>query len=154
MAYAIEAIIAKMDTLKKANIEMDIVILLYDIGMLPLTHENRNSLHIECLLLENYQEIFVDKKLDGLGKTISEFGKVAFIQADFFGGGGSQACMVWENGNRIRLEVGNYAINHAIKEIDVNIGCAGKDEFDCLELGRFRHTYKWAEIAVQIAPAG
>ena len=70
MAYTIEAIIAKVETLKKAEIEMDIVILPYDIGMWPLTHENLNSLHIEHLLLENFQEILVDKQLDNLGLSL------------------------------------------------------------------------------------
>ena len=156
MAYVIEAFIAKKDVLKAAplNVKFPIVSLPFDMALMPLDKNLLKSLGIERFLLQNYQEILIDKKLDFIGKSISQSGnRVAFIQARMFAGFRGQACMVWENGDRIRLEVSENAINQAIEDIDDSILSASNiDEFECLNLGRFRYTDEWVEIAEIISP--
>jgi hypothetical protein len=68
-----------------------------------------------------------------------------------FGGNGDQACIAWEDNERVLLEVSKNAINHAIDEIDDNLPTTNKDDqFDCLELGRFRFTEEWIKIAKKL----
>jgi hypothetical protein len=100
------------------------------------------------LLLEDFYEIIPDRQLDSFAGAISKYGKVGLIQANLFGGNGDQACMVWDNGERIRLEVSYNAINNAIIDIEENIWESVKeDKFESLDLGRFRSTQEWAEFA-------
>ena len=151
MSYEIKAILAKTDTFRKAKINFPIVKLPYGIGMLPLSEENIKTLNIRRLLLANFNEILVDKQLDDYGLGISIIGKTVFIQANLFGGIGDQACIVWENNDRTRLEISKNAINHAIDELDDSLPTTfSKDEFDCLELGQFRFTEEWFKIVEKI----
>jgi len=145
MAYVIEAIIAKTEVLESANIKQPIVNLPYGVGLIPLTEEVLQALGINRLLLDNFKEIIVDDELDSLGKSISKEGKtVAFIQANLFAGIGDQACVVWRDGRRIRLEISMEAINSAIEDIDDKIwSVKSDDEFDCLDLGKYRYTEEW-----------
>ena len=148
MPYEIKAIIAKSETFRKANLKLPIVILPFHMGLLPLTKENLQTLKITRLLLEDFYEIIPDRQLDSVVGAMSKYGKVALIQANLFGGNGDQACMVWDNGNRTRLEVSKQAINHAIFDIEENIWeSVKKDKFESFDLGRFRSTQEWAEIA-------
>jgi len=148
MAYVIKAIIAKSETFRNANVKLPIVILPYHMGLLPLTEENLQTLKISRLLLENFYEIIPDRQLDSFAGAISKYGTVAFIQANLFGSIGDQACMVWDDGDRILLEVSKNAINHAIMKIDRSSWNIAKgDKFESLDLGRFRSTQEWADIA-------
>lgn len=148
MAYEIKAILAETFTFRKAEIKFPIVYLSHDIEMLPLSEEVIKTLNIKRFLLSNYNEIHVDKQLDDFGLGISIKGKAVFIQANIFGGNGDQACIVWEDNERVRLEIGIKAINHAIDELDDTLPTTyQKDEFDCLELGKFRYTEEWSKIA-------
>jgi hypothetical protein len=148
MAYEIKAILADTITFMKAEIKFPIVILPHGIRMLPLSEEIIKTLNIKRFLLSNYNEIHVDKQLDDFGLGISIMGTTVFIQANFFGGNGDQACIVWEDNERVHLEISKNAINNAIDEIADRLPTTNKDDqFDCLELGRFRYTEEWSKIA-------
>ena len=148
MAYEIKAILADQITFMKAEIKFPIVRLSHWIGMLPLSEEIIKTLNIKRFLLSNFNEIIVDKQLDDFGLSISKMGTTVFIQADLFGGNGDQACIVWEDNERVLLEISKCAINHGIDEIDDNLPTTNKDDqFDILELGRFRSTEEWVKVA-------
>jgi hypothetical protein len=151
MSYEIKAILARTDTFRKAKISFPIVKLNYGIGLLPLSEEILKKLNIKRLLLANFSEIIIDKELDNFGLSISKHGKTAFIQANLFGGIGDQAAIVWEGDDRTILEVSKNAINHAIEEVDDDLPTRfSTDEFDCLELGKFRYTEEWVKVAEPI----
>ena len=69
---------------------------------------------------------------------------VAFLEAEFFGGWGSQAGIGWQTG---QIVFGPLEANHAINEALRWLGAKpdeGMDEFDTLRLGRYRATEEWA----------
>ena len=78
-------------------------------------------------------------------ELLKHFGnvKIAYIEADYFGGKGEQIAIIWENKKRIYLsDFGDYEINKVLKDFGV-IADNGKDEFDTVGLGRNRRTKEW-----------
>ncbi len=69
--------------------------------------------------------------------------KLAYIEADYFGGIGTQSGILYENGNiSIPSCSGKGAINILLRELGV--WCeVNKDEFDSLNLGIYRRMDKW-----------
>ncbi len=65
--------------------------------------------------------------------------KLAYIETEYFGGVGTQAGVLYENG-RIAVEPsrGEGVINILLRELGV-WRYPDKDEFDMLELGKYRH---------------
>lgn len=65
--------------------------------------------------------------------------KLTYIETDYFGGTGTQAGVLYENGRiAIGPRRGNGTINILLREMGV--WCyPDKDEFDMLKLGKYRH---------------
>jgi hypothetical protein len=67
---------------------------------------------------------------------------IAYVEANFFGGGGEQASAVWIRGTLVLGPlVSALAINEALEKIGVKRGIG--DEFQALGLGRHRFTENW-----------
>lgn len=82
-------------------------------------------------------------ELIALCAAVSENGSVAYVEAEFFGGDGTQAAAIFKNGKELGpTVVATEAINGALAAIGVQ-RLNHKDEFDALELGRHRDTEKW-----------
>jgi hypothetical protein len=111
----------------------------------PLDERLRASLGLDsCPLIDDgAQPAPVPEALSTAGLRYSDSCRVAYIEAEDFGGRGLQASIVWEHGATIRpLEVATYGpINAALRLLGVQR--AGTDEFDALGLGRYRHTDAW-----------
>ena len=88
----------------------------------------------------------------------SNNGPIAYVEADFRGGIGGQASVVWENGavalgplrcnhheGRVPV-IKEWPINRALRHLGV-VASPGRDEFDTLRLGRFSTTEAWADTA-------
>jgi hypothetical protein len=70
-------------------------------------------------------------------------GKFIYVEAEFFGGVGTQACVTWDaNGIPSTPKIDPHAINLALKFLGVQVGDS-HDEFDALSLGRYRDTSNW-----------
>lgn len=92
--------------------------------------------------------------LADLLRRASARGPVAYVEADFFGGIGQQAAVVWDRGEVVLGPVvdppppepppslGESAINQALKRMGVRRGDA-VDEFAALDLGCHRETAAW-----------
>lgn len=103
-------------------------------------------------LLEDVEEIMEPSEagecsgLDGLDSSVvwllknySLHTKLAYIETDYFGGVGTQGGVLYENGSeKIPPQTGNGTIDALLKELGVRRN-PDKDEFDCLELGKYRH---------------
>jgi hypothetical protein len=84
---------------------------------------------------------------------ISQFGAVAYLEAEFFGGYGIQASVIWEGGEIVlgplieKEEAGlrctDAAISQALRRLGVEKEEDAFDEFDTVDLGRRRHTGEW-----------
>ncbi|MFF1615049.1 hypothetical protein ACFVYA_45435 [Amycolatopsis sp. NPDC058278] len=101
-------------------------------------------------------------ELDGFRKAPAGFGHalaagsadgpVAYVEADYFGGSGTQSAQVWAGGQVVlgplRLAVGEpipaegSPISRALRRLGVVKG-EHFDEFDAVGLGRHRETDDW-----------
>ncbi len=71
--------------------------------------------------------------------TLSEGQHIAFVEAEYFGGAGSQMATVWHEGEVAAAEV---TINEALRLLGV-VREGDQDEFDSAGLGRHRRTERW-----------
>jgi hypothetical protein len=99
---------------------------------------------------------FLSSGVDALARRISLTGGIAYLEADIFGGTGTQAVVLWRNGQvclgPVKTEFTanapdpssnpQWPFNQALRELGVDRGGAF-DEFDALGLGRRRHTEEW-----------
>jgi hypothetical protein len=94
--------------------------------------------------------------VEALARKVSHTSPIAYLEAEMFGGTGTQAMVVWRHGE---LSLGpvitqfrwpppdpaanqQWALNHALRELGVDRGSAF-DEFDALNLGMHRRTQDW-----------
>lgn len=156
----LEAVLARNDVARHLTAQLPslrIVRLDQDMRLLPLTE---NVIRVMTPEPWEYPLLFdrhVPEPLAALLLEASRLGAVAYVEADFWGGDGRQACVVWE-GSRIvlgpiieeerlgpRLHEG--AINRALRSVGVSVGPDALDEFDTVGLGRRRRTAEWLELA-------
>ena len=73
--------------------------------------------------------------------------KIAYVEAEYFGGQGGQIAIIWENNKREKfLDFGQDNINEVLKDFGA-IAEKGEDEFLTLGFGLRRHTREWLESA-------
>jgi hypothetical protein len=101
---------------------------LYGIPFLPLTDEDSEKL--PTVLMELYS-------------TLRSQRPVAYIEAEFFGGSGTQANVLFsQNDGGARVNVSDDAINDALAWLGVHPR-DGKDLFNTVGLGKRRETDGW-----------
>ena len=144
MGHHIKAIIGKLTDVRRLAGDWcaKLIELPQDFGMVPMT----------IGFLEDVEELMEPSViedcpgLDGLDGSVicllehySFRTKLAYIETEYFGGFGTQGGVLYENGHeKIPPQVGSGTINVLLKEL----GAWRKptmDEFDCLELGKYRH---------------
>ncbi|MBE1573065.1 hypothetical protein ACFORH_30690 [Amycolatopsis roodepoortensis] len=93
---------------------------------------------------------------DGEFRTVlvacSEHGAVAYVEAEYFGGVGTQSAQVWDRGETVlgplhlaedeQAPAAGSPISQALRRLGVAKG-DHFDEFDAVGLGRHRHTGGW-----------
>jgi hypothetical protein len=98
---------------------------------------------------------YLSAGVESLARTVSHTGPVAYLEADIFGGAGTQAMVAWRDGE-VWLEpattecrwppdpasASQGAFNQVLRQLGVDRGEAF-DEFDALNLGKHRHTEDW-----------
>ncbi|MCZ7647785.1 MAG: hypothetical protein M5U26_21430 [Planctomycetota bacterium] len=159
MAYTLEAFVARKAIFGQAVLcnGMRIVALPQEFALIPFDDELCNAfpgataaLHVAlCKLTPAAAE---------WAAALSRFGPVAYLEAEFFGGIGSQAAVVWQekrvtlgplhtqtvwkDGACSALPLREQAFNTALRLLGVNAD-GHPDEFDALGLGRHRRTEAW-----------
>lgn len=74
---------------------------------------------------------------------LSQYGYIAYIEAEYFGGTGGQSAIVYRNKELIYFaEFSETAINKVLKCFGV-ISHDNLDEFDTVGLRKHRHTEDW-----------
>lgn len=76
---------------------------------------------------------------------------VAYLEADYFGGVGTQFAAVWHHGDLVLGPVvkaahGRSPISQALRRMGVS-AAGNTDEFDAVGLGRHRHVEDWLDDA-------
>jgi hypothetical protein len=103
---------------------------------------------------------YLSAGIEALARQVSHSRSIAYLEAEMFGGAGTQAIVVWRGDQIVlgplttefRTETpqrplsAQWAFNHGLRELGVNKGDA-PDEFDALQLGRHRHTEDWLSAA-------
>jgi hypothetical protein len=139
----LQAFIAKSELLTRtASSGLVVRPLFGPLAILPLVPEAGKQLNIPSLPL-------TDDALEALpaireaGAALSQSGKVVYVEAEYFGGTGTQANCLFENGVLINEPtVHDNAINEALRFLGVEIAGA-IDEFATVGLNRFRSTERW-----------
>ena len=147
MAYTLEAIIARPSVLEKASFgfaDSKIVLLTSEAAIFPVTQAFYDRF-LQTSPREAFSDCFhyLSYPLAAICSSLSEFGAVAYVEAEFFGGMGQQAAVVWEDQQVVLgpLEDAD-AINKALRLLGIKRGRGG-DEFDAVDLGKHRETTEW-----------
>jgi hypothetical protein len=164
MSYDIRAVVARKNGLSGCTIKKHLVALEQNFILLPMTAD----LYDEVNRFEETSTpagfVFLsDRVRDWLVRHSSE-GPIAYIEAEIFGGFGSQGACVYEQGKCViapsvtsfsveayrspsGLPLENYAINTALRRLGVVKSPGQIDEFASLGLDRCRQTDDWLESA-------
>lgn len=166
MAYSLEALVAPRLVLLPHAGDFSsgkVVALLNDYALVPITTELFEEIWERRggSDPDPYAEFW--KLSPGLAQwavEISQGGPVAYVEADFFSGSGTQAAIVWQEGELVfgplktfmELRAGRLrgpllqdrAINQALQSMGIEAPL-DQDEFDAIGLGRCDNTTQWSE---------
>lgn len=144
--YALQAIIAKTGTLNSSYLAgAKIISLRQNYEMLPFTDELLEKHEIIFLPLTDEGLAVLPENIRSLCESLSTKNKLAYVEAEFFGGAGTQASAIFSEGNmEVAPIINESAINHALKILGVAKN-ANFDEFESLGLHEQRDINKWVE---------
>ena len=145
MGYTIQALLGNEDLLSKASSENTrVVTLSQGFGLIPFDEHLREVYDLAPFYLVS-SDGGIPEFIQQLAIGLSKHGCVAYIEADFFGGVGSQASMVWCQEEKTEGPwVVDNAINLALRRLGVEKG-GFIDRFEALGLGRHRSTDDWIQ---------
>lgn len=149
MAYTLRAVIAGCDAFADPPAwiaDSAVIPLPQGICMVPLTEAVRHAFGpADRPWLYETHSIFthLPEGLVAQLRELSRGGRVAYVEAEYFGGAGEQRSVVWEAGAALgEPEESSHAINDALRSLGVQ-AAEGADRFDTLGLGRHRSVDDW-----------
>lgn len=144
MSYTLQAIILeKPDKIMVEGFGLAVVEMPCELFLVPLTNDYVNSNDIPFLPLTDEGFDNIDGRLSEICLSLSSGGKAAYIEAEFFGGDGTQGCALFENRKVIEAPQENdSAINHALSWLGISPE-GEQDEFSVAGLGLQRSTEGW-----------
>ena len=145
MAYTLQAFIGDAAVMGTAVPNAAVVVPLpQGMAMIPLSRTVRDAYNIPSLPLM-HGEVVVPENIAAIAMGLAQAGKVAYVEAEFFGGDGTQASTTWDVDGVVSSPlVDPNAINFALRFLGVTVGDY-HDEFDALGLGRHRQTECWEQ---------
>lgn len=152
--YCLQAVIATESVLRKlagSTTEASIVPLGQHLWLLPMTDALFDAgTAAGAPELDGFWE--APTGFDRLLTACSEAGPVAYVEADYFGGAGTQSAQVWDAGKIVLgplhlaegepLPTTGTPISQALRRLGAAKG-NHVDEFSAVELGRHRDTDDW-----------
>lgn len=145
MGYVFSGIVTSFEVMKRLKDQYasaKIVPLYKELIVIPLTDELYDEINMNQGTTISIYDYLTDT-ISSYCREISKFGLVAYIEAEYFGGTGSQNAMVWDSSQVIFEEtLSQSAINRSLEILGV-CKLQGKDEFDTVGLGRHRDTEDW-----------
>jgi hypothetical protein len=144
MAFSLQAVLAQINALPNSLPMMFQRIRLQErIEMLPLHERSRTFHDIPYNPLIDMGDDKLPQGLLSLCEQLSGHCSLAYVEAEFFGGTGTQASAFFSKGKIIgQVVVSQDAINDALRNLGV-VRSVEHDEFHLVGLGRHRHTNKW-----------
>jgi hypothetical protein len=158
VSYELRALAGPYQVAAQAAIETatPVVELPQGYGLVPITSEVLDRLSTGTGEPPDNTFWFLTPAVAAIARKVSRAGVIAYLEAEMFGGTGSQAMVVWRAGE-VWLEPATtaflwpppdpasnpqWAFNRALRELGVERGDAF-DEFDAVNLGKHRHTEDW-----------
>jgi hypothetical protein len=152
MSYEIEALIGRGDILAKdllGFVHARVIPLGQEIAIVPITRAFFEEVTGDAMATGEatdrcYGFRCLSRPLAALAERLSRIGLIGYIEAEFWGGVGTQWGIVWEHE---KVTIGPYchdldAINKVLRKLGVQVAGAN-DEFDSIGLGRYRTTLAW-----------
>ncbi|MGW4406462.1 hypothetical protein ACWEJ6_20690 [Nonomuraea sp. NPDC004702] len=163
MSYVLHGVVGEFDRLRSLSGEVPQAVVAplgQRLGLLPVTDEIFGE--PTGARQESGPFTLMSPGLAGRLKDWSRGGQVAYVEADFWGGRGSQAAVLWENGCRswgpehASIQAGpprdDWPINAVLARLGaVRAGAA--DLFDAVGLGRERDLEGWRRAALDALDA-
>jgi hypothetical protein len=146
MAYTLQSFIGAKSTFDAPAIDLNLktITLPQNFAMIPLTRDILKKFNISSLPLTDDDDgaKSLPTEITELATKLCPTGKLAYVEAEFFGGAGTQACVTWDNANQSPPIIHQTAINTALQFLGVKRENL-HDEFEALDLGRHRSTEAW-----------
>jgi len=145
MGYTLQAFVGMTEKLEGGlPAKAKLVALRQGWSLVPITSEVREFHDIPfCPLTDGGDDISI---INSLAEKLH--GKSAYLEAEFFGGDGIQAAIVWEDGRMVFGPIVSHnAINEALRRLGV-LNDVGHDEFEALGLKRYDHTDDWVKAEI------
>ena len=112
-------------------------------AMIPLRGELLEDADIPFLPLTDEGGPETICSIDEFVSSLIGRGRFVYVEAELFGGDGTQACVTWdENGKSLTPMVATDATNIALRFLGVQVA-GHRDEFAALGLGKYRETQAW-----------
>lgn len=148
MTYTLQAVVAKAGIFPQSPLaHLKTVALSQGIEMVPLATAVRQHYGIPFCPLTYEAAAELPQALVDLCGQFSRHGMVAYIEAEFFGGVGTQAHAIFNTGVALGpTVVSERAINEALRALGISASGAF-DEFEAVGLGQHRDTDEWLSIA-------
>lgn len=153
MGYELRALVASTEliAMTAARIDAPSAPLSQGLALLPVTDDVLDGLGRVDERPFGEAFWFLSGGIASLGALASRSGPVAYLEADFAGGAGLQAAVVWAGGDVVLGPVTipvsplpaqpDWPVNQALRRL----GASGTDEFAAIGLDRHRHTRDWAD---------
>jgi hypothetical protein len=150
VAYTLQALIADEAAIKTAAPPDAIVVrLAQGKAMIPISDRMREAHEIPFLPLTDEGAEQVPEGITLIAELIAKTDRTVYVEAEFFGGTGTQAYVAWDReGQASKPVVDASAINAALRFLGVQVG-DHHDEFDALGLGLHRATEEWEGMPEQ-----
>ncbi len=144
MAYTIQAFVTKThDATGQLPEHLRWVSLPGSLHLLPLGNDAAKFHGVPLLPFTDEGETTTPSALAKLCEDLSQNRTIAYIEAEIFGGSGTQACVIFSSGVQVGQPiVADDAINQALRSLGVSKGNA-IDEFEAVGLGLHRDTDQW-----------
>ena len=143
MGYYLQGLISRENVLKTHTSEyqnVTVIPLVQGVGLVPLIDEAFEEIGPDDVM-EPFEKLSSD--VEELAQKISVDCPVIYVEAEFFGGTGTQVLMAWAKGSRTMKPLKSTdAINQGLKILGVKKHGA-VDEFDAVGLGKHRSTEEW-----------
>ena len=151
MGYHLNAILGgyeRLQAVASATPPAVVVPLAGELGLIPLTEELFDAINKGSTA--NYQAeerpfTYLSTQIARWLQWLSVGTTIAYVEADYFGGTGTQCAVAWKDGIEVLPPIKvKDAINQALRLLGVR-AASGKDEFDTVGLGRHRTMEGWVD---------
>jgi hypothetical protein len=148
LGYVIKAFVAKLGLLEVLSAQYPaahVIPLSQGMGLVPMTEALFDEINLSELSEDLPGFVLMTMAAEKQVLKLYPGGEVAYVEADYFGGYGSQSAIVWQKGRRCDIYPDTQnAINFALRSLGISRG-HHKDEFEGLNLGRHRDTHDWVQ---------